>query len=208
MNRHSIARLAALLAFSTLAASASAHRPWMLPSATFVEGSDAWVAIDAAISEGMFYFDHVALKLDAATVTGPDGVAAPLPASTGRLRSTAELKLVKDGTYRIALVSDNIMASYKLNGEPKRFRGSEQAFAGALPANATDVQVTRMHQRIETFVTANKPNDVALKPSGTGLELVPLTHPNDLRAGETARWRFVLDGKPLPNFRSAWCRAA
>ncbi len=29
--------------------------------------------------------------------------------------------------------------------------------------------------------------------------MVPVTHPNDLRAGETITWRFQLDGKPLPN---------
>jgi hypothetical protein len=29
---------------------------------------------------------------------------------------------------------------------------------------------------------------------------VPITHPTDLRPGETAKWRFQLDGKPLPKF--------
>ena len=30
------------------------------------------------------------------------------------------------------------------------------------------------------------------------LELVPTTHPNDLYAGEAAKFRFLLDGKPVP----------
>jgi uncharacterized GH25 family protein len=57
-----------------------------------------------------------------------------------------------------------------------------------------------MHQRQDTFVTANKPNVGALKPTGVGLELVPVTHPNELRAGEKASFRFMLNGQPLPNF--------
>ena len=38
-----------------------------------------------------------------------------------------------------------------------------------------------------------------LKPSGVGLELVPVTHPNDLVAGEPISFKFVLDGKPAVN---------
>jgi len=48
-------------------------------------------------------------------------------------------------------------------------------------------------------VSANKMNDTALKPSGTGLEMIPLTNPSDLRVGEPVRVRFHLDGKPVAN---------
>jgi uncharacterized GH25 family protein len=37
------------------------------------------------------------------------------------------------------------------------------------------------------------------KPTGKGLELVPVTHPTELRAGEKATFRFLLDGKPAAN---------
>ncbi len=49
---------------------------------------------------------------------------------------------------------------------------------------------------METYVTNGSPNDTALKPSGNGLELVPVTHPNDLFANEEAKFRFHIDGKP------------
>ena len=42
---------------------------------------------------------------------------------------------------------------------------------------------------------ASRPRD-ALKPEQRGLELVPVTHPNDLYAGEPAKFRLLLDGKP------------
>ena len=40
------------------------------------------------------------------------------------------------------------------------------------------------------------PDEAALKPTGAGLELVPVTHPNDLVANEEAEFKFVIDGKP------------
>jgi uncharacterized GH25 family protein len=61
--------------------------------------------------------------------------------------------------------------------------------------------VSQNQTRVETFVTAGKPNDAALRPSGTGLELVPVTHPNDLFAGEPAAFGLVLDGKPAANVK-------
>ncbi|QOL47869.1 DUF4198 domain-containing protein [Massilia litorea] len=179
---------------------ASAHRPWMLPTSTIVETKEAWVTIDGAVSEGLFDFDHMPLRMDGVTVTAPDGTTAAGPAAvTGKLRSSIDLPLPKEGTYRIALVSTNVMGSYKVGEDVKRFRGSEADFAKQLPAGAQDVRKTVTHQRIETFVTAHKTNDAALKPTNAGLEMVPLTHPNDLRANETMRVRFLLDGKPLPN---------
>jgi uncharacterized GH25 family protein len=188
------------LILAATAGAASAHRPWMLPTSTIVENKDAWVTIDGAVSEGLFDFDHMPLRMEGVTVTSPDGTTAAAPAAvTGKLRSSIDLQLPKEGTYRIALVSNSVMGSYKAGSEVKRFRGSEADFAKQVPPGATDVRKTLTNQRIETFVTAHKTSDGALKPTNAGLEMVPLTHPNDLRANETMRVRFLLDGKPLPN---------
>jgi uncharacterized GH25 family protein len=190
------------LTLAALPLIASAHRPWLLPQTTNVEGKEGYATIDGAISEGLFDIDHVALKLDGAIVTAPDGSSAPAPTPLmGRQRSTFDLKMVKNGTYKVSLVNATIMASYKdAAGEVKRFRGTEADFAKAVPAGAADLRTVNTHSRLETFVTLNEPSTGALKPSGVGLELVPVTHPTDLRAGETAKWRFQLDGKPLSNF--------
>jgi hypothetical protein len=37
-----------------LAVPAQAHRAWLLPSATVLSGTDAWVTVDAAISNDLF----------------------------------------------------------------------------------------------------------------------------------------------------------
>lgn len=187
-------------ALAGLALNAYAHKPWLLPSSSLVDAKEPWVTVDAAISEGLFDIDHQPLKLDAIVVTGPDGAKVELQnASTGRLRSTFDVKMNKPGTYRIAMVSQNVSGSYKLNGEMKRFRGTEETLAKDVPADAQEVKLTRTASRLETFVSANSTDMAVFKPTGVGLEMVPVTHPNDLRAGEKATWRFLLDGKPAAN---------
>ena len=188
------------LALAGAAFSAQAHKPWLLPSSSLVDSKEPWVTVDAAISEGLFDIDHQPLKLDGISITGPDGAKVEmLNALTGRLRSTFDVKLAKPGTYKIALVSQSVMASWKVNGEMKRWRGSEAELAANVPANAEELNVSRTASRLETFVSANKTDEAVFKPTGVGLELVPVTHPNDMRAGEQATWRFLLDGKPAAN---------
>jgi hypothetical protein len=195
-------QFAAAIALAGIACAAQAHRPWMIPNATLVEADrEAWVQIDGAVSEALFEFDHLPLRMEGLTVTDPDGVTAPAPAATaGKFRSSVDIRLPMNGTYRITLAGTSVMGSYKLNGEMKRFRATEQTAAREIPAGALDVRTTVMVQRQDTFVTANKPSSGALKPLGAGLELVPVTHPNELRAGEKATFRFQLNGQPLPNF--------
>lgn len=188
------------LALGALALNAHAHRPWLLPSGTLIDGKDPWVTVDAAISENLFEIDHLPLKLDALEITGPDGArVVPEHVASGRLRSTFDVKLVQPGTYKAAVVALSVMANYQLNGEQKRWRGSEAEFGTAIPAGAQDVKLTRTHSRLETFFSAGTPSEAVFKPTGVGLELVPVSHPNDLRAGEQATWRFLIDGKAAPN---------
>jgi uncharacterized GH25 family protein len=176
---------------------ALAHRAWLLPSATVLSGEDPWVTVDAAISNDLFYFEHHPLRLDGLQVVGPDAAAVtPENSSTGRYRSTFDVRLSRAGTYRIAVVGDMLLASYKLEGETKRLRGDAASIRKELPADARGVQVTRNQSRVEAFVTVGKPTDEVLKAVGSGLEMVPVTHPNDLFVGDVARFRFLLDGKP------------
>lgn len=191
----------AALALAGLALTAHAHKPWLLPSSTIVEGKEAWVTIDAAISEGLFDVDHQPLKIDTVVITGPDGAKLDKQnVANGKMRNSFDLKLPKPGTYKIELVSKSVFGSYKDKaGDMKRFRGTEESLAKDVPADATDVKLSRMDSRLETFVTTGEPDMAVFKPTGVGLEMVPVTHPNDLRAGEKATWRFLLDGKPAAN---------
>jgi uncharacterized GH25 family protein len=190
-----LAKLAiALVAFAPL--SAFAHKIWLLPSSTVLT-PDQWITVDAAVSNDLFYFNHVPVKLDNLKITAPDGSAAQAENPfTGKFRSVFDLHLTQPGTYKIAVINAGLFASYEQNGEKKRWRGTAEAFAKEIPADAKNLEVNQSQGRVETFVTAGAPNDTALKTTGQGLELVPVTHPNDLFAGEPAKFRLLLDGKP------------
>ncbi len=245
-------KLAGIAAIVALPLSADAHRAWLLPSATVLSGADNWVTIDAAVSNDLFYFEHMPFRIagfpqirinrggggggapQAAAggaapagapmagapmggeggppggapagaqlvVTGPDGAEVEVQnKAAGRYRSTFDVQLAKPGTYRIATTSEGIFASWKENGQTKRWRGAAENLAKEVPEKADDLRVTHNQGRIEVFVTSGKPTIEVLKPVGKGLELDPITHPNDLFAGEAAKFRLVLDGKPAAKLK-------
>jgi uncharacterized GH25 family protein len=195
---------AALALAALVPLSASAHKTFIVPSTTVLsDGEEARVTFDAAVSNDLFYFNHRPLPVDNLVVATPDGSAlAPENAHAGKLRSTFELNLTTPGTYRIAIPTDGLSATYEdAKGEKKRARGDAESIGKQIPADAKNVEITQFQNRVETFVTLGKPNDAALKSSGRGLELVPLTHPNDLFAEEPAKFRFVLDGQPAKGLK-------
>ncbi|AKK68333.1 DUF4198 domain-containing protein [Xanthomonas translucens] len=194
--------IAAVLPFSALA-----HKAWLQPSQTVLAGEQPWITVDAAVSNDLFYFNHVPLRLDTLLITAPDGSAVqPQNPATGKYRSVFDLELMQTGTYRLALVNDGLFANWNENGQRKRWRGNAASFASEVPKDAQDLQVSQALGRVETFVTNGAPNQTALTPSGRGLELLPVTHPNDLFAGEQATFTLHIDGKPAPGLDVAIVR--
>ncbi|WP_313131593.1 DUF4198 domain-containing protein [Stutzerimonas nitrititolerans] len=195
--------------------SAQAHRAWMLPSATVLSGEDPWITVDAAVSNDLFYFEHFPLRLqgigdlDQSTagmrprpaaqlqVIAPDGTPVqPENGSIGRYRSTFDVHLTQKGTYKLAIVNSGLFARWTENGETRRWMGNAEAFANEVPAKAEDLSVSQTSNRMEVFATSGAPTETVLETTDQGLELAPVTHPNDLYAGEAAEFVFLLDGKP------------
>ncbi len=177
--------------------SAFAHKAWLQPSQTVIAGTNPWITVDAAVSNDLFYFNHVPLRLDNLVITAPDGSKVePQNSATGKYRSVFDVELKQQGTYRIATVNSGLSASWDVDGKPKRWRGTVATFATEVPKDAKDLKVSQSVGRNETFVTNGSPNETALKTSGEGIELVPVTHPNDLFAGEKATFKLHIDGKP------------
>ncbi|MBB5684437.1 DUF4198 domain-containing protein [Sphingobium boeckii] len=192
----------ALAAVLALPAGVQAHRQWMLPSATVLSGNDVWVSVDAAVSNDLFYFEHTAANVDNVKAWAPDGTEVKIEnAFKSRYRSTFDVHLTQKGTYRIANVSDGVSGSYTLNGKEERLpRGTTpENLASKIPAGATDIQTAESNNRNEIFVTSGEPTTTIFKPTGKGIELVPVSHPNDLVSGEAATFQFLLDGKPAAN---------
>lgn len=206
--------------------SAAAHKQWLLPSSTVVAGQDPWITVDAAVSNQLYYPDHVPMRLDGIVITAPDGsTLAPQNGATGRYRSVFDVNLKQEGTYRIANVNAGLSARWGERpaggpgpggmsppkdgkaptamppGGPQNSPNggflrnvSVEELATKIPKGAKNVEVSETASRVETFVTNGTPTPVT--PTGKGLELVPVTHPNDLFAGEQATFKLLVDGKP------------
>ncbi|PCM45616.1 DUF4198 domain-containing protein [Marinobacter sp. ANT_B65] len=175
---------------------AHAHRAWMLPSATVLAGDTAWVTMDGAVSNSLFYFEHHPLNLDQLDITGPQGESVKaLNKASGKYRSVFDAELTNDGTYTFEIRHSGLVGMYKLNDKPVRWRGSVDEVKD-IPENAKGLRLFEVDNLMQVFVTKGAPTSETFKVQGVGLEMVPVTHPNDLFAGETSEFRFLVDGKP------------
>ncbi|HWV15398.1 MAG TPA: DUF4198 domain-containing protein [Cellvibrio sp.] len=207
MNKKIAAKkLLSALALSCLAGfslTAQAHRMWILPYETVAAGESTWITFDVAVSNDIFQIDHAGPRVDGITVLTPDGKAEePKNLVAGQLRSSFDVNLTAQGTYKVAIVSGGLNARWetadgKRGSWPARGAKANPAeFATAVPKDAKNVEVSQNSRRVETFVTLGAPTQQALQPTNQGLELLPITHPNDLRIDEPSQFKFLIDGKP------------
>lgn len=203
-------RAALALGLLALPAGLAAHRQWLLPSGTIFSGTDDWVTVDYAISNDLFYPDHHPGQPAQVKVVRPDGSAGRIEHDAiGRYRSVFDVHLDQPGTWKIGTEQRAFMGSFKINGEERRIgrRGPPRPGEPApltiddVPASATDVRITESLGTNQIFVTAGAPTRTVLATTGRGLELDALTHPDELVAGEPARFRFVVDGRPAAGLK-------
>jgi len=194
------------LLLSTLvlaSASTQAHRLWILPDVTVLSGDNPAVTFDAAVSNSIFNFDHVALRTDGIRISGPDGRAvAPENVAKGKFRSVFDLSLEQPGSYRVFMTMQGMNAFWKdADGKRHMFPGRGKTASGDEILNAIPkdqpVRIVESYRRAETFVTAGAPSANVQSISGVGVELKASTHPNDLYAGESAQFALLLNGEPL-----------
>ena len=217
LRRTILAAAAVSAAMVALPQAAQAHRAWLAPVATNFSGKDPWVTVDAAVSNDLFYADHQPMRLENVQAFAPDGSKLPLENATrGKYRSTFDVHLTQPGTSKLTIFNSGLQGTYVLNGETKRLGGRRgpptapvagpgagpppappaPATAADIPAGATEIKLVEFSSRNETYVTAGAPTTEVFKPTGEGLELSPVTHPNDLVAGEPATFKLLMDGKP------------
>lgn len=190
--------LPAALLLALAVQSTQAHRAWILPSTTVLSGDKPVVTFDAAVSNNLFFPNHRATDLKSINAIAPDGKEVEIQnGAEGKIRSTFDLQLSQEGTYRIAATRGGFGASWKEGEERKRWRGTKEEFEKEKLEGKDDIHVSENTSRVETFVTTGAPSTTALQPTGKGLEIVfTKTHPNDLFAGEEATFTLHLNGKP------------
>ena len=195
-----------VVALSLIATPAMAHRAWIKPSTTVVSGENEWITFDAAVANGIFTPDHFALGTEAIMVTSPSGKEVEKQnAQKLHYRSVFDINLTEEGTYRVEIANQSLMAFWKdADGKrqmwPGRGKtGTLEEFNSAVPKQADGLQVVESSRRIDVFVTAGEPTEASVAPSGKGLELDGKTHPNDLYTGEEIALGFLMDGEAAAN---------
>lgn len=221
-----IAASSAIAASSMLAGPAMAHRMWLLPSTSTLAGTSEYVTVDAAVSNDLFYADHVAMDPAQVSVWAPDGTEGKVEnPSKGRYRGTFDVAVNKPGTWKIGVERSSIGGSFKVDGQDWRVggRGRPPAAPGAAPgvapagAPAPAGAAARPPMRMVPSVAEIPANatDIKLTESisrnfvyvtadaptkvaltGKGLEFDPITQPSELASDEEASFRFLIDGKP------------
>ncbi|MCA6063666.1 DUF4198 domain-containing protein [Thalassolituus marinus] len=198
------ARTLFLSLLTLTAVEAQAHRAWIQPALTVLSGEKAVVSFDAAVSNTIFIADHAALRSNGLNVTAPDGSVREVEnLHTGKNRTVFDVTLDQQGTYRIGMASSGLSARWETEDGKRAFwppRGEKAdpaEFSKKVPADAKNLSVSYNSRRMETFVTAGVPTDGIFTPSNKGLEMIPVTHPNDLFAGEAATLRFLMDGEAV-----------
>ena len=152
---------------ASLPITAQAHRQWMTASSTVVSGEDNWVTVDAAASNDLFFIDHRPLAAKP-TVTTPDGQTVDIANhAVGQMRATFDVHLQKQGTYRVAIVNQGVVGTYKEGGQTKNLpRGTTRAnLAERIPAGATDVVTADNVSRNEIYITQGEPTAEIFKPT-------------------------------------------
>lgn len=173
---------------------AKAHTPFIVPT-SFEPLHQGWVSLDAGFAESFFQSD-VAFDKGHFQILTPKGEwVAPARLEQFTSRSLLEYQAKDEGTYRFTTGSrlGAVFRMYELNGERKHTRDPKEV----LPKGHKLLDHYQSVTLAETYVTLKAPTKNALKPYSKGLELVPVTHPNDLYVGEAFEFSVLLDGKPL-----------
>ncbi len=171
-----------------------AHTPFIAPTA-FEPAHKGWISLDAGFAETFFHSDVAFDKGNFRVLTPAGNWVAPARLEHFTSRSVLEYQAQQEGTYRFTTGSrfGSVFRMYEINGERKHTRDSKEV----LPAGHKLLDHYQSVTLAETYVSLKTPTKAALAAYNKGLELVPITHPNDLYAGEDFEFSVLLDGKPL-----------
>ncbi|MCV6636151.1 DUF4198 domain-containing protein [Candidatus Albibeggiatoa sp. nov. NOAA] len=196
---HSIRAFIFISLFSYLSF-VQAHPLWVLPNEFSVSSEGAaWITVDVTASNVLFNYDH-SFNLDNVLIHSPDGNKKPIDYYfKGHLRSVFDLQLTQNGTYKIEMKRPPLFfTTYKTEGNsrPQRLLADKEKAKAQLPADAQEVKTLLIHMESSTYVTNNGLSEQVLQPTGKGLELQAITHPNDIVRGEPVEFQLLVNGQP------------
>lgn len=182
---------AAAMAVLVVAGSAAADSPYLRPNVYDASGLDH-VTVEAGFTDDIFA-GRVAMRSDHWNVTGPNGETPITQVTYFDQIAVFEVPTTADGTYRISSGrrEGRIAKMYMSATQGWRFVGEE---AGVTVPEADQVE-TQSITVADVYVTRGDGRDIPA-PRGTGVEVLPVTHPADIVEGEDAVFQLLIDGRP------------
>lgn len=179
--------LGATLISSSIALQVTAHPRWILPSHfAFSKESGQWAAFDVSASNDVFRFDKPA-SADSAQIIDPQGTKhRPNFILKSKRRSSFDYFFEKPGTYKISASNPAKYWTRYTNAEGKEkwLAANKLQRDSLLPEGAKNASTVIYHTTVETYLTQGAPNKTSFALQKKNLELVPVTHPSSLVAGE------------------------
>lgn len=207
MNQRRNTLAVSLLIASLLPITVNAHGRWVVPSHTMLTGNKPHtITVDMSISNELFKPDYGFIPLiphegqqkgpppAQLNLIGPnDTKVSNIPFEYFVRKSVGAIELTQDGTHLISLQQAPVTFRLYTNDKGKRARA--WGLDSALPDNSKHVTRYSMQSNLLSFVSRNKLTSAPLIKKG--LEIANGSHPNDLFAGETARFQLLFNGNPV-----------
>jgi uncharacterized GH25 family protein len=193
-----------LLPFSALA-----HQYWIEPNEFFFYSKTK--AMDKKVSEsltfeftgGDTYFNADVNRTHdpeaySFTYLTPNGKALkPVQVFNGKNRRVIEANATQKGTYTLGISRTGAPMYYSKLADDSWVAKSKDQLTYA---EKTGLKVSGGYfQHTKSYVTLHTPTDSWKKPVGHTLEIMPLSHPNKLFAGNVLRVKVLYKGAPLTN---------
>ena len=180
----------ALATAGTTAGPAAADSPYLRPNLFDASGRDH-VTVEAGFTDDIFA-GRVAMRSEHFNIFGPNG-ETPLDAITYFTDvAVFEAPTPVDGTYRISSGRrEGRFGKMYRSAAGWKFVGEE---SGVTPPESEQVE-TQSITVADVYVTRGEGGE-APAARGTGVEVIPVTHPADIVAGEDAVFQLLIDGQP------------
>lgn len=184
--------LVSILVMLLMTLNAKAHVPFLKPNLFNV--THHRLQIESSFTEFPFQPDF-AMDSPNFTMVSPSGAETHL---TSQAKTKAavylEPQLTEDGTYRIS-TGIKVGPKYKATEVNAKLYFAEDMLR--FPGKSTSMQY---YSRADTYIFKGSQKYEA-KPFNQGLEIIPLTSPNNLMLGSQLAFRVMNNGKALPNAR-------
>ena len=181
--------------FSVVITPSLGHQQWILPNFFYTDRESPWLGMEHTWGDQRFVSGHGSGTL--LSLIHPQGWRMGRPSSIflGQTRTVGEIELREPGTYRI---ETDRPAQYVAEIEVDGKRTWVSKSKDQLP-DAKIIQSQHRWSQTVTFVTVKEYTQAVLEATGALLEIVPLTHPNQIFVGKPFAVRVLSRAQSVPD---------